>query len=301
MSSDEEGSVEFEMDPFDKEWGELDAAQQKAAALLGGSDGDWPPKRDWPAWGALSDPERAAAEALSMDEDAWPPENADSSDEELPEWGSDEEDDDAFATTAEDEAARSKKARKDDDVPSVQAMAVDGQAYTLGALKTIASELKWMAKSDDATRGWRGGPMGDDVGQWQLDVPAESVPADLPLRGDMARLGCPAITMHIIFPPDYPFRPPFMRVVRPRFAFRTGHVTIGGSICIELLTNASWNPLYRLEGVMTHVLSTIYGEPGDPPARLDERNRSDYSTGEAMDAFRRLLATHGWSHWLKSI
>eukprot|EP01045_Picozoa_sp_COSAG04_P043094 COSAG04_NODE_13952_length_586_cov_0.630390_2_plen_53_part_00 len=52
---------------------------------------------------------------------------------------------------------------------------------------------------------------------------------------------------------------------------------------------------------MTHVLSTIYGEPGDPPARLDERNRSDYSTGEAMDAFRRLLATHGWSHWLKSI
>ena len=84
-------------------------------------------------------------------------------------------------------------------------------------------------------------------------------------------------------------------------AFRTGHVTIGGSICIELLTNASWNPLYRLEGVMTHVLSTIYGEPGDPPARLDERNRSDYSTGEAMDAFPRLLATHGWSHWLKSI
>ena len=129
-----------------------------------------------------------------MDVDAWPPENADSSDEELPEWGSDEEDDDAFATTAEDEAARSKKARKDDDVPSVQAMAVDGQAYTQGALKTIASELKWMAKSDDATRGWRGGPMGDDVGQWQLDVPAESVPADLPLRGDMARLGCPAIT-----------------------------------------------------------------------------------------------------------
>eukprot|EP01048_Picozoa_sp_COSAG05_P018330 COSAG05_NODE_2663_length_2787_cov_2.329241_2_plen_118_part_00 len=27
--------------------------------------------------------------------------------------------------------------------------------------------------------------------------------------------------------------------------------------------------LSRLEGVMMHVCSTIYGEPGDPPARLD--------------------------------
>lgn len=35
--------------------------------------------------------------------------------------------------------------------------------------------------------------------------------------------------------------PPFVRVVRPRFQFRTGHVTIGGSICMELLTLSGWN------------------------------------------------------------
>ena len=52
---------------------------------------------------------------------------------------------------------------------------------------------------------------------------------------------------------------------------------------------------------MTHVLSTIYGEPGDPPARLDDRNSSDYSTSEAMDAFKRLLGVHGWEHWLKAL
>jgi len=33
--------------------------------------------------------------------------------------------------------------------------------------------------------------------------------------------------------------------------------------------------------------------------RLDMSNRSDYSESEAMDAFRRLLATHGWTHWKK--
>ena len=52
---------------------------------------------------------------------------------------------------------------------------------------------------------------------------------------------------------------------------------------------------------MTHVLSTIYGEPGDPPARLDDQNSHDYSTGEAMEAFKRLLGVHGWEHWLKNL
>jgi ubiquitin-conjugating enzyme E2 Q len=219
----------------------------------------------------------------------------------------------------------------------VAAVPVDGRAYTPAALKTIASELKYMAKSDDATRGWTGGPIGDNIGQWQVEV--TSVPTDLPLWADMQRLGHRSITMHVIFPPDYPFSAPFMRVVRPRFAFRTGHVTIGGSICIELLTNGGWNPLYRMEGVMMHVCSTIYGEPGDPPARLDPSNQREYGAGvrgssfcaglcalssmrakyrasswllvcdrgcacvfqEAMDAFRRLLSTHGWSHWIKRI
>jgi hypothetical protein len=31
-----------------------------------------------------------------------------------------------------------------------------------------------------------------------------------------------------------------VRVIRPRFAFHTGHVTVGGSICIELLTSSGW-------------------------------------------------------------
>lgn len=62
------------------------------------------------------------------------------------------------------------------------------------------------------------------------------------------------ITMLIAFPPSYPFNPPFCRILRPSkiarglfltfvgFAFRTGHVTVGGSICMELLTNKGWSP-----------------------------------------------------------
>ena len=58
-------------------------------------------------------------------------------------------------------------------------LAVDGQAYSPGALKSIASELEFMAKSTDESRGWCGGPMGDNVGQWTLEVPVEVIPKDL--------------------------------------------------------------------------------------------------------------------------
>ena len=33
------------------------------------------------------------------------------------------------------------------------------------------------------------------------------------------------ILLEMNFPSDYPFAPPFIRVVEPRFAFHSGHVT----------------------------------------------------------------------------
>jgi hypothetical protein len=50
------------------------------------------------------------------------------------------------------------------------------------------------------------------------------------------------IVIHLKFSGDYPFKPPFVRVVEPVFVFRTGHVTLGGAICMELLTNSGWKP-----------------------------------------------------------
>jgi len=44
------------------------------------------------------------------------------------------------------------------------------------------------------------------------------------------------------FPNEYPMKPPFVRVVRPRFKFLTGHITVGGSICMQALTASGWSP-----------------------------------------------------------
>ena len=50
-------------------------------------------------------------------------------------------------------------------------------------------------------------------------------------------------------PPRRPAQPPYVRVIRPRFVYRTGHVTIGGSICTEMLTSAGWSPTMTMESV----------------------------------------------------
>ena len=54
----------------------------------------------------------------------------------------------------------------------------------------------------------------------------------------MKKRGIEFIKLAITFPKGYPFDPPFIRVVEPRFAFHSGHVTIGGSICAEYLCRA---------------------------------------------------------------
>lgn len=75
----------------------------------------------------------------------------------------------------------------------------------------------------------------------------------------------PVIEMEMQFPKEYPMFPPFVRVIRPRFKFLTGknhdfvtdsnkhmishkgHVTIGGSICMEMLTRSGWSPSNDIE------------------------------------------------------
>lgn len=63
------------------------------------------------------------------------------------------------------------------------------------------------------------------------------------------------------FPPDYPAHPFFLRVVSPRCVMYTGHVTAGGSVCIEALVATGgpggWRPDYGLEGVLVLVAANM--------------------------------------------
>ena len=49
---------------------------------------------------------------------------------------------------------------------------------------------------------------------WRVELYAIDVESDL--HADMVDHGVASITLNVVFPHDYPFSPPFMRVVQPR-------------------------------------------------------------------------------------
>ena len=51
------------------------------------------------------------------------------------------------------------------------------------------------------------------------------------------------VELEVKFPATFPFEPPFVRVLLPWFKMHSGHVTVGGSICMEFLTASGWSSL----------------------------------------------------------
>lgn len=171
-----------------------------------------------------------------------------------------------------------------------------------GALRCLNRQIKDLQKlqatSELSALGWY-----IDFNQisnmfsWIVEM--HSFDDSLPLASDMRRAGVTSIVFECRFGASFPMSPPFVRVIRPRFLpFARGgggHVTIGGSICSELLTNSAWSPVLSLEKVFLDVRMNLCDI--DPPARLDPTQFikvSDYSAGESTDAYIRAVANHGW-------
>ena len=103
-----------------------------------------------------------------------------------------------------------------------------------------------------------------------------------------------AIVLEVRFGDCHPFEPPFVRVVRPRFLARTGHVTVGGSICTKLLTTDGWRSDLSCEALLRSILENM----SDGGARVDmspSLRAVDYSLAEAVAAFKRVAIVHGWT------
>ncbi|KAL4853425.1 Poly [ADP-ribose] polymerase 11 [Chlorella vulgaris] len=183
----------------------------------------------------------------------------------------------------------------------------------------------------------------DDVMTWRLQVSSfdDDVAAGRALNKQLSQLARQYgdahrhVVLEVRFPEDYPTSPFFLRVVRPRMAMYTGHVTAGGSVCIEALTlsgtEGSWQASFCVEGILTTVLcnmlhcETVFvrtamggGQAG--PLRIDLQRgravtqasytkpraestlphtlaRNEYSLSEARGAFSRMLAHHQQSGW----
>lgn len=151
---------------------------------------------------------------------------------------------------------------------------------------TPAHELGWHIDEDKI----------ENMYQWIVEL--HSFDPALPLAQDMKKRGIKSVVLELRFGKDYPMSPPFVRVIRPRFlGFQMGgggHVTAGGAMCMQLLTNDGWSAVSSIESVLLQVRMAISST--DPkPARLEIGSRSDYGVGEAVEAYIRACTIHGWT------
>lgn len=93
----------------------------------------------------------------------------------------------------------------------------------------------------------------DNLFEWHVRL--YRVDADSELAGDMREMGVPCILLHLAFPDNFPFAPPFMRVISPRI--EKGFVMEGGAICMELLTPRGWASAYTVEAVVMQFAASI--------------------------------------------
>ncbi|XP_055639210.1 ubiquitin-conjugating enzyme E2Q-like protein 1 isoform X2 [Toxorhynchites rutilus septentrionalis] len=95
--------------------------------------------------------------------------------------------------------------------------------------------------------------LNDNLYEWHARL--YRVDPDSPLAEDLAELNIPYILLHLVFPDNFPFAPPFMRVVEPRI--EKGFVMEGGAICMELLTPRGWASAYTVEAVLMQFAASL--------------------------------------------
>lgn len=171
---------------------------------------------------------------------------------------------------------------------------------TTSASKRLQKDYQTLLKVQNSNPlhelGWYTDPEHfNNVYQWIIEL--HSFDEKLPLAKQMKDKGIKSVVTEMRFGSDYPMSPPFIRVIRPRFlGFNQGgggHVTAGGSICMELLTNSGWSAVSSIESVLLQVrLAMSSTEP--KPAQLEHGPPRMYGIGEAVDAYVRACNVHGW-------
>ncbi|XP_018335004.1 ubiquitin-conjugating enzyme E2Q-like protein CG4502 [Agrilus planipennis] len=131
----------------------------------------------------------------------------------------------------------------------------------------------------------------DNLFEWQVKL--HKIDLESPLGNDMTELGVSFILLNLVFPENFPFAPPFMRVISPRI--EKGFVMEGGAICMELLTPRGWASAYTVEAVIMQFAASVVKGQG----RIQRKTKGQkiFNKRAAEESFRSLVKTHekyGW-------
>ncbi|XP_060518589.1 ubiquitin-conjugating enzyme E2Q-like protein CG4502 [Cylas formicarius] len=132
----------------------------------------------------------------------------------------------------------------------------------------------------------------DNLFEWYVKL--YKLDDDSELMGDMTELGIRYILLHLVFPENFPFAPPFVRVISPRI--EKGFVMEGGAICMELLTPRGWASAYTVEAVIMQFAASVVKGQG----RIQRKNKGlkVFNKKMAEESFRSLVRTHDKYGWV---
>ena len=158
--------------------------------------------------------------------------------------------------------------------------------------KRLMREYKMLYNQDSKERGFRFELIDESkLDLWKIYLQRSDFDGNPTIQNDMKKYNINEVEIEFRFNENYPVQPPFVRIVSPRFIYRTGHITLGGSICMELLTNQGWDMTTSISTVITYIKSAIL--EGDGQIDPSNYNKS-YNMDEAVDSYQRMLKSHGW-------
>lgn len=110
------------------------------------------------------------------------------------------------------------------------------------------------------------GPINDNLKHWEATILG---PSESPYAGGIFKL-------EILFPDDYPFKPP-----KIRFITRIYHPNINknGSICLDIL-NVNWSPVLSISKLLLSICSLLNDPNPDDP--LDEEIAKIYLNNKVL-------------------
>ncbi|KAF7237786.1 Ubiquitin-conjugating enzyme E2 Q2 [Varanus komodoensis] len=134
----------------------------------------------------------------------------------------------------------------------------------------------------------------DSLYEWHVKL--LKVDPDSPLHSDLQVLkekeGVEYILLNFSFKDNFPFDPPFVRVVSP--VLTGGYVLGGGALCMELLTKQGWSSAYSTESVIMQINATLV----KGKARVQfGANKNQYNLARAQQSYKSLVQLHEKNGW----
>ncbi|XP_062357754.1 ubiquitin-conjugating enzyme E2 Q2 isoform X2 [Cinclus cinclus] len=134
----------------------------------------------------------------------------------------------------------------------------------------------------------------DSLYEWHVKL--LKVDPDSPLHNDLQVLkekeGVEYILLNFSFKDNFPFDPPFVRVVSP--VLTGGYVLGGGALCMELLTKQGWSSAYSIESVIMQINATLV----KGKARVQfGANKNQYNLARAQQSYKSLVQIHEKNGW----